>query len=288
MICSMTAFAHHEKMSDQGHITWQLRSVNHRFLDISLRLPEQFRSLESQLRELLTKRLSRGKVDCSLNYKPPANQVERIIVNETLAKNLIDASHELEILMNNAARISPIEILQWPGVTLEPEIDTAPLLNSALKAFNEALEELIENRKREGERLKSLIIQRRQSLVEIVKTVRQRRPQVLDGQRQRLLTRLSELDVQADPQRLEQELVLLTQKLDVEEELDRLLGHCTELNDVLERNEPTGRRMDFLMQEFNREANTLASKSADLQTTQAAVELKVLIEQMREQVQNIE
>jgi uncharacterized protein (TIGR00255 family) len=288
MICSMTAFAHHETKDDQGHISWQLRSVNHRFLDISMRLPEQFRSLESQLRERLTKRLSRGKLDCSLHHKPPANFVDRVIVNETLAKELIDASHKLEISMNNAARISPIEILQWPGVALEPETDTAPLLNSALRAFDEALDGLIENRNREGARLKSLLTQRRQSIVEIVEKVRERRPQILDAQRQKLLTRLSELDVQADPQRLEQELVLLTQKLDVEEELDRLLGHCTELNDVLERGEPIGRRMDFLMQEFNREANTLASKSADLQTTQAAVELKVLIEQMREQVQNIE
>lgn len=288
MICSMTAFAHHETKGDQGHINWQLRSVNHRFLDISMRLPEQFRSLESQLRERVTQRLSRGKLDCTLNFKPPANLTDRIIVNETLTKDLIETSHKLEAWMNNAARISPIEILQWPGVTLEPEIDTAPLLNTALRAFDEALDGLIDSRKREGQRLKSLINQRRKTIVEIVEKVRERRPQVVDAQRQRLLSRLSELDVQADPQRLEQELVLLTQKLDVAEELDRLSGHCTELTDVLERSEPIGRRMDFLMQEFNREANTLASKSADLQTTQAAVELKVLIEQMREQVQNIE
>lgn len=288
MICSMTAFAHRETKDELGHISWNLRSVNHRFLDISLRLPEQFRSLESELRERLNKRLSRGKLDCSLGYKPPTTLSDKVIVNETLAKALIETSHKVELLMNNAARISAIEILQWPGVTLEPEIDTAPLLKTALTAFDEALDELIDSRRREGNRLKDIISQRLESIVEIVEKVRERRPLVLEAQRRKLTSRISELEIEPDAQRLEQELVYTAQKLDVEEELDRLHGHCTELADVLQRREPIGRRMDFLMQEFNREANTLASKSADLQTTQAAVELKVMIEQMREQAQNIE
>lgn len=284
----MTAFAHHEVKTDFGQITWSLRSVNHRYLDVFMRLPEQFRAIENTLREKATSRLGRGKLDCLLNYKPLPTLTDRVIVNETLAQALFDASHKLEAIMNNPARISAIDIMQWPGVTLEPEPDTEPLLAATLNAFENALEELIEGREREGARLKPLIAQRRETILKIVGQVVKRRPQVLKAQREKFLSKISELNIETDPQRLEQELLITAQKLDVEEELDRLNGHCKELEDVLERNEPIGRRLDFLMQEFNREANTLASKAADLQTTQSAVELKVLIEQMREQIQNIE
>ena len=190
--------------------------------------------------------------------------------------------------MNNPARINAIEILQWPGVTLETSIDTTPLLESALAAFDSALEELVRGREREGARLKKTIAQRCKAIIKTAAKLRRRRPEVLEVQRQKLMARIAELEFEPDPHRLEQELVFLAQKLDVEEEMDRLDSHCNEVIDVLERNEPVGRRLDFLMQELNREANTLGSKSADIQTTDAVVELKVLIEQIREQVQNIE
>jgi uncharacterized protein (TIGR00255 family) len=284
----MTAFAHREVKTGLGQITWSLRSVNHRYLDTFMRLPEQFRVLENTLREKATSRLGRGKLDCLLNYKPLNTLTDQVVVNNTLAQALVEASHKLEAIMNNPARISAIEIMQWPGVTLEPEPDTEPLLAAVLHAFENALEELIQGREREGARLKPLLAQRCETISKIVAQVRQRRPQVLKAQREKFHSNISELNIEADPQRLEQELLIVAQKLDVEEELDRLDGHCKELKDVLERNEPIGRRLDFLMQEFNREANTLASKAADLETTRSAVELKVLIEQMREQIQNIE
>ncbi|MEN8131478.1 MAG: YicC/YloC family endoribonuclease [Pseudomonadota bacterium] len=288
MIRSMTAFAHHEVKGEQGQVSWSLRSVNHRYLEISIRLPEQFRSIEDKLRKKATSRLGRGKLDGLLNYKPPALLTDQVIINDALVQALVEATHRVESVMNNPARISAIEIMQWPGITLEPEYDTAPLQTTALNAFDHALSELIDGREREGSRLKPLLIQRAEAIFKIVAQVRKRRPQVLAAQKEKLLNRITELKLGPDAQRLEQELAIIAQRLDIEEELDRLDGHCKELTEALKRDEPVGRRLDFLMQEFNREANTLASKAADLQTTQSAVELKVLIEQMREQAQNIE
>lgn len=288
MIRSMTAFAHHEAKIDQGHVSWSLRSVNHRYLEISMRLPEQFRSIEGELRKMATSRLGRGKLDGLLNYKPPARLRNQVTINEALAKGLVETSHRVESMMNNPAGISAIEIMQWPGITLEPEYDTGPLQATALNTFDHALSELINGREREGKRLKPLLTQRGEAILEIVAQTRNRRPKALKAQKEKLLNRITELKLKPDAQRLEQELAIIAQRLDIEEELDRLDGHCKELTEALKRDEPIGRRLDFLMQEFNREANTLASKAADLQTTQSAVELKVLIEQMREQIQNIE
>ena len=284
----MTAFAYHEINNEMGNLKWNLRSLNHRYLEVVLRLPEQFRSLENQLREKVAAALGRGKIDCLLIYTPAAILSDQVRVNESLANAVVDASHRVEAIMNNPARISAIEILQWPGVVLEADIDTAPLLSSVLAAFDGALEELVKGREREGVRLKKTIIQRCEAICARAAKIRRRRPKVLEAQRQKLMSRIAELEFEPDINRLEQELVFLAQKLDVEEELDRLDSHCKEVVDVLERNEPVGRRLDFLMQELNREVNTLGSKSADLETTEAVVELKVLIEQIREQVQNIE
>ena len=284
----MTAFAYHEIKNEMGGLKWSLRSLNHRYLEVVVRLPEQFRGLESELRERVATALGRGKIECLLTYTPSATLSDQITVNDALANAVVEASHRVEAIMNNPARISAIEILQWPGVTLEAEMDTAPLLSSALAAFDDALKELVKGREREGARLKKTIMQRCEAIIAIAAKVRGRRPKVLAAQRQKLMSRIAELEFELDNHRLEQELVFLAQKLDVEEEVDRLDSHCKEAVDVLERNEPIGRRLDFLMQELNREVNTLGSKSADIETTEAVVELKVLIEQIREQVQNIE
>lgn len=288
MIHSMTAYARKELKQDFGTLICELRSVNHRYLDIYLRLPEELRPQEGRLREIAHGALGRGKLECQFSYRPAGAIASQVVVNEELVKAVVAATHRIEALMNNAARVSAMEILAWPGVSSEPERDTGPLMTAALGLFESALEDLIATREREGARLSGLIEQRLGGVERIVARLRERRPQVLAALREKLLTRLRELDVEPDTGRLEQELVFVAQKLDVDEELDRLASHCKEARDVLRRDEPVGRRLDFLMQEFNREANTLAAKSADVETTQAAVDLKVLIEQMREQVQNIE
>jgi uncharacterized protein (TIGR00255 family) len=288
MIRSMTAFARHESMDEQGTLVLELRSVNHRYLEIFMRLPEEFRGLEPQLRERVTTTLSRGKIECILSYKPSAVYTNQIIVNEALANAVVEATHKVEDIMKNPARIDAIEILQWPGVTREPERDITPLFVSALSVFDRALVELVQGREREGIRLKAIIEQRSNAVRELIVHVRKRRPQVVTALREKLQARIAELILEPDNNRLEQELAYYAQKLDVEEELDRLDSHCKELTSILKRSDPVGRRLDFLMQEFHREANTLSSKSADVETTRAAVELKVLIEQMREQIQNIE
>jgi uncharacterized protein (TIGR00255 family) len=284
----MTAYARKELKQDFGTLICELRSVNHRYLDIYLRLPEELRPQEGRLREIAHGALGRGKLECQFSYRPAGAIASQVVVNEELVKAVVAATHRIEALMNNAARVSAMEILAWPGVSSEPERDTGPLMTAALGLFESALEDLIATREREGARLSGLIEQRLGGVERIVARLRERRPQVLAALREKLLTRLRELDVEPDTGRLEQELVFVAQKLDVDEELDRLASHCKEARDVLRRDEPVGRRLDFLMQEFNREANTLAAKSADVETTQAAVDLKVLIEQMREQVQNIE
>jgi uncharacterized protein (TIGR00255 family) len=290
MIRSMTAFARSEEQTDWGVLVWELRSVNHRYLEISLRMPEEFRALETKVRELLQKRLGRGKVDCGLRFRSAAKTAAEpeILINEPLVLELLKACEQVEDWMVNPARVTALDILKWPGAILEPETDLAPLHESALKQLDAAVDELITSREAEGQRIQAMIEQRCASISEIVKQVRERRPEVMSALREKLLLRIRDLEVEADPQRLEQELAMIAQKLDVDEELDRLDSHLVEVADVFRREEPVGRRLDFLMQEFNRESNTLGSKSQDSETTKAAVDLKVLIEQMREQVQNIE
>jgi uncharacterized protein (TIGR00255 family) len=290
MIRSMTAFARSEEQTEWGVLVWELRSVNHRYLEISLRMPEEFRALETKVREQLQKRLGRGKVDCGLRFRSAAktSAEPEIIINEPLVLELLKACEQVEDWMVNPARVAALDILKWQGAILEPEADLAPLHEEALKQLDAALDELIASREAEGERIQAMIEQRCASIADIVKQVRKRRPEVMAALREKLLQRIRDLEVEADPQRVEQELAMVAQKLDVDEELDRLDSHLVEIADVFKRNEPVGRRLDFLMQEFNRESNTLGSKSQDSETTRAAVDLKVLIEQMREQVQNIE
>jgi uncharacterized protein (TIGR00255 family) len=285
---SMTAFARSERITEWGTLSWELRSVNHRYLEPSLRLPEALRVLEPKVRERLSARLDRGKLDGTLKFHGGERAVTTVSLNRPLAERLVAVAEELRSLAPEPTPVPLAEIFRWPGVVSEPQPDTQPLLAEALAGLETALDDLIATRQREGQRIQHLIEQRCAAMAVIVAQVRQRRPEVLTCQREKLLSRLADLNVAADPGRLEQELALAAQRLDVDEELDRLDAHLNEIQAVLQRREPVGRRLDFLMQELNREANTLSSKSADADTTRAAVDLKVLIEQMREQVQNIE
>jgi len=289
MIKSMTAFSSSEIQQDDIVLSWEIRSVNHRYLDISLYMPEGFNSLENDFKEILRKKLGRGKVDAKLVCKNIASsQQGEIKINEALVKNLLDTKYKLEKLTKKSMSFSSMDILQWPGVMDDTQSDFSAYKKPAKSLFIDAIDELIKTREEEGGRLSKLLLSRAKAITKIVKSLRKRRIEVMSALREKVLKKLSELDVSADENRLEQELVYQAQRLDVDEELDRLDSHIDELIAVLERDEPIGRRLDFLMQELNREANTLASKSNDAETTKAAVELKVLIEQMREQVMNIE
>ncbi len=287
MIKSMTAWARAEASNELGTATWEMRSVNHRYLEPVLRLPDTLRDLEPLIRERLRGALRRGKVECTLRWQPDA-AAQNFEVNMDVVENLNRAIHQVHRILDNPAHISALDILAFPGVlkTQEQDIDEVKAL--VLEAFDAALAELVETRIKEGSRIEPMITSRLEKMSEIVSRVRDRMPDIIERQNQALRERFEELDLEVDETRLEQELVMLAQKADVAEELDRLDAHIAEVEDVLQRNEAVGRRLDFLMQELNREANTLSSKSLVTETTQYAVELKVLIEQMREQVQNIE
>ncbi|SFG86077.1 YicC/YloC family endoribonuclease [Neptunomonas qingdaonensis] len=287
MTRSMTAFARQESQQAWGTLTWEVRSVNHRFLEPQLRLPEQLRELEGALRETLRKRFSRGKVECMLRFIPD-EQAQTLQVNEAFAKQLLAATEQMEQLMPVSQSLNPLDLLRWPGVLQDVKIDMEEVKREALQLFNKALADLQAGREREGKELAGLIEQRLDAISIVISDVRTKLPQILQNQRNMLRSRVTDLGVDLDPQRLEQEVVLLAQKADVDEEMDRLDTHVQEVRRILKQKEPIGRRLDFLMQELNREANTLSSKSIVTDTTQSAVELKVLIEQMREQIQNIE
>lgn len=284
----MTAFARVQHSEKFGTLTWELRSVNSRYLDINCRLPEDFRAQEGRVRECINKGLQRGKVECGLRFNPELVTETGIEIHDGLVKSLINACQKINNSLHQPSEINPVDILNWPGVVTAPEQDFKVIYAASEQLLKKALDELVENRVREGERMQALIQNRCAAMQKIVADVRQQLPQIQQRYREKLTARLEELNTSVDRERLEQELVFLAQKMDVDEELDRLDAHLSELCDVLERDEAVGRRLDFLMQELNREANTLGSKSADISTTQASVELKVLIEQMREQIQNIE
>jgi len=288
MTKSMTAFARAQKSLEQGELIWEIRSVNHRFLELHIKMPDDFRAREVQIREILQQRLSRGKVECYLRFNANNRATGVIGVDQQQAKAIIDACHDINGLMHQPSEVNPIDILQWPGVVQEAKLDMAPVLESCEALLNEALDDLIANREREGLRLRDMILQRCEAIQQIVNETRKNMPEIHTRYQQKLRDRLNELNIEVNQDRLEQELVHLIQKMDVDEELDRLDSHLKEMNDVLLRDEAVGRRLDFLMQELNREANTLGSKSAAISSSNASVELKVLIEQMREQIQNIE
>ena len=287
MIHSMTAFARAELAGEHGTLSWEIRSVNHRYLEPHLRLPESFRDLEGAIREALRKGLSRGKVECTLRFAEDSAG-RSMQVDTDRASQLIAAAESVAALIAQPAPLNPLEILAWPGVLVGDSVDPQALNSAALQLFHQALEELKAGRLREGEDLARLINERLDSITVETATLRSQVPHMLATQRQKILDRCAEMRTELDPQRLEQEMVILAQKSDVAEELDRLCTHVSEVQRVLKSGGAAGRRLDFLMQELNREANTLGSKAFDPRSTQAAVNLKVLIEQMREQVQNIE
>jgi len=287
MTRSMTAFARQEQQQPWGTLVWELRSVNHRYLELHFRLPESLRDIEGKLREQLRQRLSRGKVECTLRFMPEQS-AESMQVNPARAREVISALTEVGTLLPQPQPINPMDVLHWPGVLQESTLDMAEVKARALELFSQSLQDLVAGREREGSELAELIGQRLDAIEQITRDVRALMPKILQGQRDNLRARLEELAAELDTARLEQEIVLLAQKADVDEETDRLQTHVQEVRRVLNQTGPVGRRLDFLMQELNREANTLSSKSIVAATTRSAVELKVLIEQMREQIQNIE
>lgn len=288
MIRSMTAFSRQQGTTENGLLVWELRSVNHRFSEVSLRLPEDLRFLEGKIREQIGKRVKRGKIDANLRFQSAVVDEQPLEIDTELTKKLANATREVDQLLYNAAPINALDVLKWPGVLKAREPDTDQLGADTLALLDTALTELLETRAREGEKLKVVIVSRCDAIEVQVARVAERLPEILQAMRQRLEDRLQEIKGELDPARVEQEIVLLANKADVDEELDRLKTHISEVRRVLEQDEPVGRRLDFLMQELNREANTLGSKSVHTDTTGASVELKVLIEQMREQIQNIE
>src|SRR5213082_3471057 len=289
MIASMTGFARRETTGEFGTLVCELRSVNHRFLEAGFRLPDELRAAEGELRARLTRQLRRGKVDCTITYRRPPGPGGALEVDPVALERVLAAVHVVaRTLREPAAAVNAVDVLRWPGVLREDGGSGEQLLAAAYAVFGGTLEELAAARAREGARLRELLEQRCAGLEALVAGVRARLPEVHSRMRARLDERLAELRASVDPERLEQELALLLQRLDVDEELERLAGHISEVRRVIGASEPAGRRLDFLMQELNREANTLSSKSQDLETTRSAVDMKVLIEQMREQVQNAE
>jgi uncharacterized protein (TIGR00255 family) len=284
----MTGFARESSETALGTLTWEIRAVNHRYLDVQFKLPDDLRPKEQAFRQQASSALGRGKVECALYFRRAFNEDTELQVDTKLVELIGHRISDLTAKLANVAAVNPIEILRWPGVVQQTEIDTGPLFKEASALLDKALAAIGEMRASEGARIADMLAQRCADIDAIAKSVRARMPEVLAAVRAKQQERIDALDVEADPARLEVELALLATKLDVDEELDRLRSHVVEIADAIAASKPVGRRLDFLMQELNREANTLGSKSADAETSRAAVELKVLIEQMREQIQNVE
>jgi uncharacterized protein (TIGR00255 family) len=283
----MTGFARRERQYPWGLLAWELKTVNHRYLEVGCRLPEEFRAAEADFRQAVSGAVRRGKVECSLHFRPAAAAGALELDTEALAA-LTQRAQQLAAQAGPAARIEVLDLLRWPGVVRDQTRDSAALIAAAQTLLGEALIELARFRDSEGGRLRETLELRCAGLTDLSNRVADRLPEVRARMRAKLLERIAQLTADVDHDRLEQELAILAQRLDVDEEIDRLRGHVAEVRKAFAGQEPAGRRLDFLMQELNREANTLSSKSQDIETTRAAVDMKVLIEQMREQVQNIE
>lgn len=285
---SMTSFARREVQHPWGTLSCEIRSVNHRYLEASVRLPETLRAIEPNIREALRKQLSRGKVETNIYLRTENSDQTDLALNQALADKIVKLAEELQQQLHDPAKLNPLDILRWPGVLTTAEVDSDTLQAAAMDILHSTLEQLLESRDREGSELKQFIEQRLEGVAKHVSFVHARLPEILESHRQKLREKLESLKVEVDEERFSQEAVYVAQKADVAEELDRLEAHINEVRHTLQQKGPIGRRLDFLMQELNREANTLSSKSMASDTTQSAVDLKVLIEQMREQVQNIE
>ena len=287
MIRSMTGFARRERQFPWGLLAWEVRTVNHRFLEIACRLPEELRAAEADFRQSLAGAVRRGKLDTSLHFRPTIAP-SSLEVDADLLTSLCQRAQQVAAQTGGAARIDIVELLRWPGVVRDNARDTAPMIAAAQAVLRDALDELMRFRDSEGARLRDALEQRCAALLDLAAKVAERLPEVRARTRARMLERIAQLVSEVNHDRLEQELVMLAQRQDVDEEIDRLRGHVAEIRKTFAGEEPAGRRLDFLMQELNREANTLSSKSQDIDITRSAVDMKVLIEQMREQVQNIE
>ncbi len=288
MIRSMTGFARGQEQTQPGIISWEIRTVNHRYLDVSLRLAEEFRFLENEVRNIIKQSLKRGKVECHLKFQPESTTKQNLKMNEPLVKQLIKLTHQVASEMNNPARIDPLDLLKWPGVVEINTIAAESFKDNILTLLQSTLDDLIAHREREGEHLKSVIQQRSQHISQKLDMIKQQRPMKIEEIQQKWKEKLATFEEDADKSRLEQEMIIFIQKLDIDEETDRLASHLKELDRTLNQSDPMGRRLDFLLQEFNREANTIGSKASDAEVAQHTVEIKVLIEQIREQIQNIE
>ncbi|XZQ55066.1 MAG: YicC/YloC family endoribonuclease [Arsenophonus sp.] len=287
MIHSMTAFARRDIKSEWGNAVWELRSVNQRYLEIYIRMPEEFRSLEYVIRNRLRTRLTRGKIECSLRFEFNLDQNIKLLVNKELIKQLINIANWIK---KNGCKgeINPLEILRWPGVMLTQEQNLDVIFVYLLNELEFVLDDFILSRENEGRRLMVMIEERLDAVYLEIEEVRRQMPEILKLQQERFKKKIEEIEIHVENNRVEQEVIMLAQRIDIAEELDRLDAHIKETRNIFKKQESVGRRLDFMMQEFNREANTLASKSINIQVTNSAIELKVLIEQMREQIQNIE
>ena len=288
MLHSMTGFARQSVETPIGTLTWELRAVNHRYLDVQFKLPDDLRPKEQVFRQQVGERLKRGKVECAFHFRRAFDESAEMQLNDELVRLLSSRLKTIAAALHDADEINPVDILRWPGVIQQSEVDVEPLFTAAVDLLGTAIDAMSEMRRSEGTRIASMLESRCVDIDALAKSVRKRMPEVLAATRAKQRERIERLDVAADPERLEVELALIAQKIDVDEELDRLDSHVVEIRETLAKDEAVGRRLDFLMQELNREANTLGSKSADTETTKAAVQLKVLIEQIREQVQNVE
>lgn len=288
MIHSMTAFARRTAQHPWGTAVWEIRSVNHRYLELTLRLPETLRELETPIRERIKQHLQRGKIECYLKYQPLGADLNTLTVNHALVEQLATTATKVKAFFPNTAPINIMDVLSWPEVLRINETQTAIGTPSLLELFDATLKDLVTARAQEGKALHDIIVKRLKETLQLTEKIKKRLPLTLENQRKKIIARLEEMKTQLNPERVEQEMVLLAQKMDIAEELDRIKIHVDEANRVLREDKAAGKRLDFLLQELNREANTLASKSMDGPISAAAVDLKVLIEQMREQIQNIE
>ena len=287
---SMTGFARQDRETELGQLNLEIRSVNHRYLEITLRIPEELRRFESLIREQIGQQVKRGKIELTIRFKPKAATTDMLTLNFPLVQSMLDTTQHLQQTHRQVtfSKINALEILRWPGVIQETEMDLNPLQQAVLELLDQGLQALLEARAREGQQLEQAVRTRLQAMRKQIQQVQQFYPEALQALRDKLNQRLADMDLAVNSERLEQELVIQAQKQDIAEEIDRLNTHLDEMDNILDRSEPIGRRLDFLVQELNREANTLGSKSNTVQSTQIAVELKVLLEQIREQIQNIE
>ena len=288
MIHSMTAYGRVENSEGQNSISCEIRSVNHRYSEISIRLPEELRPLEQKIRDHISGKIKRGKIECNIRIEKHNAYNEALSINQDLLKNIIEAAKRINSDLSTSAPLDSLDLLRWPGVLEKSTLDVEEIGKLLFPLVKEAIDIVIDTRQREGEKIKKMLTDRCTKIKEIISNVKKQIPDILKNYRKKLTQRVQEISDELDNDRLEQELLFLSQKADIEEEIDRLGAHVDEVVRVIDRKEPIGRRLDFLMQEMNRESNTLGSKSNHIYTSNASVELKVVIEQMREQIQNIE